>query len=200
MFSLFIALLSFSDFLAVKCLFSNDEPCIVRVTVIDMNSVELKYYPFMISLNKLTGSFNVLSSKMFVLKKPKDIYVKELNIITNIKEAKAMTEHISSDFKHKLNSKTCNSSQKGNNKICPCKCKNYCKCKEDYNWNPSPCICENNKYFKNIADTSVPECYKIIIVMNNLSTKNTNTIAKKKKEDKYYTNKFCESCFKKLPR
>ena len=76
MFSLFIALLSFSDFLAAKCLFSNDEPCIVRVTVIDMNSVEPKYYPFMISLNKLTGSFNVLSSKMFVLKKPKDIYVK----------------------------------------------------------------------------------------------------------------------------
>ena len=111
-----------------------------------------------------------------------------------------MTEHISSDFKHKFNSKTCNSSQKGNNKICPCKFKNYCKCREDYNWNPSPCICENNKYFKNIADTSVPECYKIIIVMNNLSTKNTNTIAKKKKEDKYYTNKFCESCFKKLPR
>ena len=71
MFSLFIALLSFSDFLAAKCLFSNDETCIVRVTVIDMNSVELKYYSFMISLNKLTGSFNVLSSKMFVLKKTK---------------------------------------------------------------------------------------------------------------------------------
>ena len=71
MFSLFIALLSFSDFLAAKCLFSNDEPCIVRVTVIDMNSVELKYYPFMISLNKLTGSFQCFIFKNVCSKKNK---------------------------------------------------------------------------------------------------------------------------------
>ena len=46
-----------------KCLFLNDEPCVVRPTLIDMNPNELKYYPFMISLNKCTGSCNVLSSK-----------------------------------------------------------------------------------------------------------------------------------------
>ena len=32
-----------------KCLFLNGEPCMVRPTIIDMNPVELKYYPFMIS-------------------------------------------------------------------------------------------------------------------------------------------------------
>ena len=32
-----------------KCLFLNVEPCMVRPTIIDMNPVELKYYPFMIS-------------------------------------------------------------------------------------------------------------------------------------------------------
>ena len=56
MFSLFIVLLSFSSSLATKCLFLNDEPCMVRPTLIDLNPVELKYYPFMISLNKYTGS------------------------------------------------------------------------------------------------------------------------------------------------
>ena len=35
MFSLFIVLLSFSESLATKCLFLNDEPCIVRPTVIE---------------------------------------------------------------------------------------------------------------------------------------------------------------------
>ena len=72
MLNLFIALLDFSSSLArvaevsdlTKCLFLNNEPCIVRPTLIDINPVELKYYPFMISLNKRTGSCNVLSPKI----------------------------------------------------------------------------------------------------------------------------------------
>ena len=43
-------------------MFLNDEPCIVRPTLIDINPNELKYYPSMISLNKCTGSCNM--SKM----------------------------------------------------------------------------------------------------------------------------------------
>ena len=42
MFSLFIVLLSFSKSLATKCLFLNDEPCIVRPTIINVNPNELK--------------------------------------------------------------------------------------------------------------------------------------------------------------
>ena len=71
----FILLLSFGRFLArdqTKCLFLNDEPCMVIPTLIDMNPVEFKYYPFMISLNKCTGSCNVLSRKICVLKETKD--------------------------------------------------------------------------------------------------------------------------------
>ena len=45
MFSLLIVFLSFSQSLATKCLFLNDEKYMVRVrhTLIDMNPVELKY-------------------------------------------------------------------------------------------------------------------------------------------------------------
>ena len=63
MFSLFIALLIFNKSFTTKCQFLNDEPCTVRATLIDMNPAELKYYPFMINLNKCTGSCNVLSPK-----------------------------------------------------------------------------------------------------------------------------------------
>ena len=52
---LFVVLLIFSSFLATKCLSLNDEPCTVRPTLIDLNPIELKYYPFMISLEKCTG-------------------------------------------------------------------------------------------------------------------------------------------------
>ena len=48
MFSLFIVFLSFSSSLATKCLFLNDEPCMVRPTLMDFNQSELKYYPLML--------------------------------------------------------------------------------------------------------------------------------------------------------
>ena len=70
-----------------------------------------------------------------------------------------------------------NLNQKWNNKRCQCECKNYRKCKKHYSWNPSTCICQNSKYLKSIADTSVTECDEIIFVMDNVSTKKTNTIA-----------------------
>ena len=132
MFSLFTALLSFSSSLPcerTKCLFLNDEPCMVRTILMDLNPVELKYYPFMISLNKRTGSCNVLTSKICVPKETKYINIKAFNI-TNKNEAKAMTEHTSCDCKYKFNSTVCNSNQKWNNKICQCEYKNYCMCKK----------------------------------------------------------------------
>ena len=139
----------------------------VRHTLIDMNPVELKYYPLMIILNKCTGSCKVLSPKIWVPKETKDMNVKAFNMITNKDKAKAIPEHISCDFKCKFNSTTCNSNQKWKNKTCKYECKNYCKCKEDYIWNSSKCICENSKYLKSIDYTSVTECDEIVIVMDN---------------------------------
>ena len=121
MFCLFIVLRSFSKSLArnrTKRLFLSYEPCMVRPTLIDKNPNELKYHPFMISLNKCTGSCNVLSPEISVSKERKDIYVKAFNMITNKNETKATAQHILCDWKCKLNSTTCNSNQKWNNKTC----------------------------------------------------------------------------------
>ena len=72
MVGMFIALLGFSKSLTTEYLFLNGELFIVRPTLIDMNPNELKYYPFMVSLNKCTGSCNVLSPKMCVPKETED--------------------------------------------------------------------------------------------------------------------------------
>ena len=157
-------------------LYLNNEPCMVRPTLIDMNPNELRYYPFMIILNKCTGSCTVLSPKICIPKETKDINIKAFNMVTNKDEAKAITEHISCDCKCKFNSTICNSKHTWNNKTCQCKCKNYHKCEKDYSWNPSTCICENSKYLKSVVDASVTKCDEIVIVMNNLSTKKINTI------------------------
>ena len=50
-------------------------------------------------------------------------------------------------------------------------------CKKDYRRNPSTCTCENSKYLKSIADTSIIACDEIIHAMDITSTKMTNTIA-----------------------
>ena len=152
----FIVSLNLSESLArvakvsdqTKCLFLNDEPCMVRPSLINMNPVELKYYPFMI---KCTGSCNVLSPKICVPKETKDINVKTFNMITNENGAKAMIEHILCDYKCKFSSTTFNSKQEWSNKTCQCERKEYCKCKKDYSWHSSTCICENSKYLKSIS-------------------------------------------------
>ena len=48
----FPVLLLFRESLATKHLLLNDEPCLVRSTLIDMNPIELNHYPFMIRLSK----------------------------------------------------------------------------------------------------------------------------------------------------
>ena len=56
---IFLVFLSFSSSLATKCVSLNNEPCMARPTLLDLNSVESKYFSFMISLDKCTGSCNV---------------------------------------------------------------------------------------------------------------------------------------------
>ena len=160
----FVALLSFSRSLATKCDSLNNESCMINSTLIDLNSVELNYYPFMVKLDKCSGSCNAaydLSTKICFLSKIQDINVKVFNMITNKNEAKTMVKDISCDFRCKLNSTTCNSNQKSNNDACQREFQKYRKCKKDYSWNHSKCICQNVKHLKHIADDSLVMCDEI---------------------------------------
>ena len=135
----------------------------VRPTLIYLNPVKVKYYSFMVGLDKYSGNCNVLSPKLCVSKERKDINIKVFNMITNKNGAITMAKHISCDYECKFNSTTCNSDQKWNNKTCQCKYKNYRKCKKDYSWSPSICSCENSKYLKGVGDTSAIACSKIML-------------------------------------
>ena len=58
----------------------------VRSALIDLNPVEFNYYPFIISLDKCSASFNsvdVLSTKVCVPSKTKNVNVKVFNMLTN---------------------------------------------------------------------------------------------------------------------
>ena len=106
---MFIVLSSFSNSLTTKCLFLNDEPCMLRPTIFNLNPVKLKYYQLMVSLDKYSGSCksgNDLSTKICVPSKTKGTHIKAFNMIRNRFEAKTLVKHISCGCKCKFNSTT----------------------------------------------------------------------------------------------
>ena len=63
----------------------NNEPCVNRAIFIELDLVELSYYPYMISLEKCDGSCNAfdgLCIKVCVPSKMKDANVEVFNMIT----------------------------------------------------------------------------------------------------------------------
>ena len=80
----------------------------VRPTI-DLNPVKLKYYPFMTSLDKCSGSCDVLWSNISVPKRTKDINIKAFHMITNKKWNLNNGKTFSCDCTCKFNSTTCNS-------------------------------------------------------------------------------------------
>ena len=79
------------------------------ITILLITPIELKYYPFTISLNICSGSCNALSPNICFPKKAKDINVKAFQLIAKKNESKEMKKHISHDFQCKFYSITCNS-------------------------------------------------------------------------------------------
>ena len=78
--------------------------------LINLNAVELNYYPFIIILDKYNGCCNAvddLPTKICVPSETKDVNVEVFNTITKINEAKTLVKHISRDCECKFNSATC---------------------------------------------------------------------------------------------
>ena len=74
-----IVLLSFSEFLATKCVSLKHGSWMTRPTLIDFDPLELNYYPFKIGLDKCSGSCNVsynLATKICFPSRTKDVNVK----------------------------------------------------------------------------------------------------------------------------
>ena len=59
----FIVLLSFDESLARKYVYLNNVSCMVRPTLIDLNPIELNYYPFIISLDKCNRNCNAVDEQ-----------------------------------------------------------------------------------------------------------------------------------------
>ena len=74
---MFIELLRFDGSLTTKCMSLNNELCMTRPTLVDLNFVKFNYFSFMIGLDKYSESCNNavdgLSSKVCILSKTEGI-------------------------------------------------------------------------------------------------------------------------------
>ena len=74
-------------------------------------SQEFHFYSFTFKLGKCLGSCNTLndlSNKICVTNKTEDLYLNVFNMITGIKESKALAKHISCESKCKFDGRNCN--------------------------------------------------------------------------------------------
>ena len=93
----FIVLLSFRKSLVTKYVSLNNEKYMIIPFQVDLNTVDLKYYPFMISLDKCNGNCNFvneLSMRICVQNKTKYVNVNLSNMITNRSEAKTLVKYV----------------------------------------------------------------------------------------------------------
>ena len=87
-----ILLLGFSRPLATKFVSLDNKPGVIRHTLINLNPVELNYYPFIISLGKCNGICNVandVSMKICVPSEKKGVCIRVFNMIARVNEVKA---------------------------------------------------------------------------------------------------------------
>ena len=64
-----VTILGFSRSLTTKCMFLNDESCMIKLTLNNLNHIVPNYYPFMIGLDKCDENCNAvddLSTKICV--------------------------------------------------------------------------------------------------------------------------------------
>ena len=57
---LVLVLLGFRGLLTTKCISMNNQPCTVRMMLIDLNPNEIHYYPLMVSLGRCGGCCNTV--------------------------------------------------------------------------------------------------------------------------------------------
>ena len=76
----------------------SNESCLARPTLIDLNLNELHYYPFVVNLDRCSGSCSTLDDlprRLSVLNRMAEVNLNVYNMITKINELKPSPKHIS---------------------------------------------------------------------------------------------------------
>ena len=122
----------------------NNQKCKVRSEIINVNTNELVFYPYSITMNKFKGSCNTINEpddKLCVPDIIKNINVEVFNLISRTNETRYIEWHKTCKCK-RLDASVCNNKQRWNEDKCRCECKELIDkgiWDRGFIWNPSNC-------------------------------------------------------------
>ena len=166
----------------LECVSMNNQKCKIRSEIISVNTDELVFYPYSITINKCKGSCNTINdpyAKLCVPDVIKNVNVKVFNLISRINETRHIEWHKTCKCKSILDANVGNHKQRWNEEKYRCECKQLIDkgiCDEELIWNPSNCECECDKSYgigeyldyksckcrNKIIDKLIEECSKNI--------------------------------------
>ena len=156
----------------------------------------------MINLDECIESCNIIEdlyTKICVPSETKDVNVKAFKMIIRINEVKNLLKHISSNFKSKFGSITCDSNHKSNNNKCQCRCKKYRICKKGYCWNSNTYSRWISIYLKSNDDSVIVRDEMIHVTdstnaTNTVSTNNGSIVSINSNNKKVIYKMICHYC------
>ena len=139
--------------------------------IININSNEPVFYPFIIKTSKCSNSCNNINdpyAKICIPYVIKDLNVKVFNLMSRTNKTRHIKWHETCKCKCRLDASVCNNKQRWNNDKCQCECKELIGkgiCDKEYIWNPSNRKCECDKWcdFGEYLDYENCKCRKRLV-------------------------------------
>ena len=156
----------------------NNQACIVRPEIVNINSNNPIFYPFSVKINKCSGNCNNINdpyARICVLDIVRNLTVKIFNLMTLTNETRSIKWHETCKCICRLNEIICNNKQRWNKDKYRCECKELIDkrvCDKGFIFNPSTCGCECDrscnmgqyldysdcKWKKKLIDLIIEEC------------------------------------------
>ena len=142
------ALMCFGNLLGVnslECISLKNQECNVRPEIVNINSNDPIFHPFIIKINKRSGNCNNISNpyaRICVPDTVKNLNVKVFNLMSLTNETRHVKWHETCKCICRLDGIICNSKQRWNEDKCRCECKELIDkgvCDKGFIFNPSNC-------------------------------------------------------------
>ena len=111
---------------SLECVSMKNQECKARTKITDVNNNESVFYPYIIKVNRCSGSCKNMNdpyAKLCVSNVIKNINVKVFNLMSRINETRHMIWHETCKCICRLTANVCNNKQRWNKDKCRCECK-----------------------------------------------------------------------------
>ena len=110
----------------LQCASMKNQECKVRPEIVNVDSNEALFYPFIIETSKCSGSCNNITdpyAKLCVPDIAKNINIKVFKPMLRTNERRHIKWYETCKCKYRLDASVCNSKQRWNDNKCTCECK-----------------------------------------------------------------------------